>query len=542
MKIVGVLPLLTVLLALASCRNDGASASPDASLAGVDAAVPDITARVDSSAGLDGAADGPATSADAARGDLAATLVFEVAPCPGKPPANRTVVCGYVSVPEARGGSSSRTVRLAVAIVKSRAAAPLADPVVYLAGGPGGAAIATAFSLVAGSDGPFVGFLADRDLVVIDQRGTGASRPSLACPETDVILDPTIGPGPMMMLADLSPAAKAALAACRARLVGQGIDLSQYHTAANADDIDDVRRTLGYERWNLLGISYGTRLALEIMRRHPQGIRSVTIDSVVPPDVDLLAEHPSTVQRSFKLLFSMCEAQATCNRTYPGLRKALVDALDRLARAPAPATLSDGTKISLTAGLAMNVLSQLLYDETVWPFLPEFVYQLRDANYTVFVGILEELSEDESSISLGMHLSVQCADEYPFTSRSKVLAAVGALDADLRPYLANITYFAMCEIWNVAPSPATANEAVTSALPTLVLSGDLDPVTPPAWGARAATSLSGASVFTFKGVGHGVVSNACGASIARAFVTEPGKKPAPPCLGALGDPVFLIRR
>jgi pimeloyl-ACP methyl ester carboxylesterase len=159
--------------------------------------------------------------------------------------------------------------------------------------------------------GPMDAVLAKRDVLSIDQRGTGRSRPLLDCPEVNQAAMSPVPPA--MMMSRIAEA----LGRCRTRLAGMGIDLNQYQTNAAADDVEDVRRALGIAQWNLLGGSYGTRLALEVARRHPGGIRTLLLDSVSPPDVDLIGESGQNSVRVLESVWTICAAQPACNQAYP---------------------------------------------------------------------------------------------------------------------------------------------------------------------------------------------------------------------------------
>jgi pimeloyl-ACP methyl ester carboxylesterase len=192
-----------------------------------------------------------------------------------------TIACGMLTVREDRSQPNGATIQLAVAIIPTRSPTPAPDPVVYLAGGPGSAALSGAPRLARA----WAPFLANRDLIVFDQRGTGFSRPALRCPESERSSDAELG---RVLSADESVRAEvAALQRCHARLVREGVHLGAYTSAASAHDLEDLRVALGYGRWNLLGISYGTRLALTAMRDTPQSIRSVILDSTYPLQVNL---------------------------------------------------------------------------------------------------------------------------------------------------------------------------------------------------------------------------------------------------------------
>lgn len=244
--------------------------------------------------------------------------------------------CGYLSVPENRSESATRTIRLAVAVLKATGDGPAADPLVYLTGGPG-------YSELYGDLDRWLSFAAPlrtrRDLIFFDQRGVGLSRPALNCPElTAQFLARLAEPAGS---AESAARAAAALEACRDVLVRSGIDLSAYSSAAVADDIVDLMHELGYREWNLFGLSYGGRMALTAMREHPDGLRSVVLDSPVPLQVYFAADVPANFQRSLGLVFDACAAAAACDAAFPDLRRVALDLVDRLNASPVTVEVND---------------------------------------------------------------------------------------------------------------------------------------------------------------------------------------------------------
>jgi pimeloyl-ACP methyl ester carboxylesterase len=268
-------------------------------------------------------------------------------------PVLRTARCGYLTVPENRSTDNGRTIRLAVAIVPARSPTPAPDPIVHMTGGPGGIAILEAQALVG------AGFNRDRDLILMDQRGTLFSKPALTCSEID-----RFNARALSLPLD-APATRrlhvAATAACHRRLVGQGIDLGAYNTTENAADFADLRTALGIAEWNVFGVSYGTDLALTLMREHPEGIRTVTIDSVVPPDVVTLSGFWPNARDGFDDLFAACAAQPSCRRAHPRLKATFTRQVRRLEAHPVatrarPAPGAPAVKVTLDGGALANAL------------------------------------------------------------------------------------------------------------------------------------------------------------------------------------------
>jgi pimeloyl-ACP methyl ester carboxylesterase len=226
---------------------------------------------------------------------------FEKAACPIAVAAGERIDCGVLVVPEHRGKRSSRAIRLPVMILRSTATAPAPDPVVYLPGGPG---LSSVEGRTTGKGNPF---LAERDQILLEGRGNKFAQPSLACPELNA-----------PRTASAAEAVQtAAVARCRAALVAAGADLDGYTSAESADDLDDLRRLLGIRQWNLIGFSYGTRLAQTVLARHPEGVRSVVLDSVLPIDVNYDEMAASVLRRALDLVFDGCATDRQATHAIP---------------------------------------------------------------------------------------------------------------------------------------------------------------------------------------------------------------------------------
>ncbi|MEA2697881.1 MAG: hypothetical protein QOI66_2152 [Myxococcales bacterium] len=461
---------------------------------------------------------------DENRDGVTPTAAFQSGPCPVTLARGAPITCGTVTVPENYATGGPRTVRLAVAIAKSQAPASAGGtPLVYLAGGPGGSSI---------SDGLATGDLAevfaaiagDRDFVLVDQRGTGFSIPLLSCPG---MTSPVAMPGGMMMPGTLSPADRAQLIDCHDGFLRRGFDLDQYDTASSADDLDMIRQALGYPQWDLLGGSYGTRLALEVMRRHPDGLRAVILDSVMPPQVDVVAENPTGIYRALDLMFKRCEA-GQCGPDKLTLRTTFDQALAGVADMPIALAMA-GT--SFTAEMFVSLVGQLLYQRDTESYIASITTMVHDRD-SVSLSNFAGLFGGEGGISTGLHLSVMCREYVPFTTHEKIQAALEKIPEGLRPYLSMEKYFDMCSIWGVSPAPDAVRAAVSSPLPSLVLAGTIDPATPPTWSMLVSTSLSGSFYFEFPKIGHGVFVEPCGAQLITTFLPQPTTRPTDPaCLG-----------
>lgn len=474
------------------------------------------------------------------------TPVFEEESCDFDVVTDFAFRCGFLVVPEDRSApDNGREVRIHVAMFESNNPDAPDDPIIYLDGGPGGESLEPlAFSLsTTWSD-----FIEQRDMIFFDQRGVGLSTPSLKCQETREltfdVLDEDLPPEEYVAR-ELE-----ALARCRERLADEGIDLTQYTSATNAADVADLRTALGIEEWNLFGISYGTRLAETVMRDHPEGVRSVILDSTYTPDVDLIASAPQNFDRALETLFAGCAADQRCAAAYGDLETRLFDLVDRLDAAPLSAQIRDVFTNERYDALfdgqtLLGIVFQGLYSAEVIPLLPQMVAELEDGDTTTLGLLATNNLANGAFFSYGMNLSVQCNEEVPFTDEAAVAAAAAA-EPRLEEFFATasnvgVPVYEICELWQAGLSDAIENQPVTSDIPTLVLAGEYDPITPPAWGLRAASSLSNATYVEFPGVGHGAsLSGDCPLAVTLAFLDDPLAEVDQSCVAEMTGPGFIV--
>lgn len=434
--------------------------------------------------------------------DPAYRPVFEPAPCVFPIPPGTDPQCGYLVLPEDRARPQGNQVRLHTAIFSSSSPDPDPYPVIHLAGGPGSSSLEVARYLFA------VGLdevLESHDLILFDQRGTGYSEPHLGCPERERLAQ-------ALLDGDLSEqqageAVVESFRQCRERLSAQGIDLSAYNSAASAADLDDLRRALGYEQLNLYGVSYGTRLALTLLRDYPQAVRSAVLDSTYPPEVDLYASLAPNAQRAFDAFFASCAANAACDRSFPDLETVFYAQVDRLNQEPVQVSLiAAGEQHSalVTGELLIDVLFVGLYNPLVTAGMPAMIYELQRGETAILEQRLALYFEDAPAI--GMQMAVQCAEEFSFSSPERPYELAG----EVRPALAAFfpdslqPLYAVCQDWALPPARPYENEPVVTDRPLLILAGELDPITPPAWGRQVAESNTNARYYEFSGLGHWV--------------------------------------
>ena len=310
----------------------------------------------------------------------------------------------------------------------------------------------------------------------------------------------------------------------------------------------DLRVALGYPALNLYGVSYGTRLALTVMRTHPQGIRSVILDSVEPPVVNAITSPLASTARVFGVLFSGCAADPTCNAAFPHLQQTFYRVVAHLNAAPVTIHTQDQTgktyTVLLTGNGMIDLLFSALYVTPLIPDLPAMIALADQGNFRIPSAIYGLLQLTDASLHLGVYYSVECSEDAPFTTARQVTADAVVLDPVIRPdiLVGQLGELQVCRRWDVGSAPAAQRQPVTSAIPTLILSGQYDPITPPANGAMAARTLRHSFFFTFPGVGHGVylLGGPCPTHITWAFLDNPTRRPQAGCIVTMREPKFAV--
>jgi pimeloyl-ACP methyl ester carboxylesterase len=397
--------------------------------------------------------------------------------------------CGFLRVFENRVSQQGRMIDLRVMVVRADSR-PAREAVFMLSGGPGTGSTTMA-PMAEGWARPV---RASMDVVLIDQRGTGASHP-LECP-SEAQTDPAAIFGHLYDVKHLD--------ACRAQLE-QVADLTQYTTEAAAADIDTARAALGYERITLLGASYGTRLAQAYARRFPDRVRAMVLDGVLPFDVRVPLTFAATAQHSFERLAQRCATDPSCRGKHPHLAADFARLVARLDADPMPATVrgaSGPVTVSMTRGDFGYAVRGILYDRAAFETLPEMIGR------AVSSGDLSDFAQAywrrrvrfDDTLALGMYLSVVCAEDVPFIRDDEVgPASAGAF---LGRYLVD-EYRAACAVWRRGAVPTDAHRPLTARVPALLISGQFDPVTPPEFADRVARSLPGARVILSPFTAHG---------------------------------------
>ncbi|MFN8565331.1 MAG: alpha/beta hydrolase [Anaerolineae bacterium] len=464
---------------------------------------------------------------------------FEYTDCPFDVPQGETlgnsIDCGYFLVPEDYADPNSPEIYLAVAILYANTDSPAPDPVIYLAGG---LAPARCWRSIAGWKIPFV----SRDIILLDQRGTGYSEPSLSCP-------------------DAGDNATDAEAASLSRLLGrsgrESVGVQQHPVrcrrggaarSAGLRRVESVRRFL----WHAAGAGDDPR--------QPDGRAQRNLDSTYPPQVNDQEEASSDEVTTFSVLFNGCAADSVCNDAYPDLENVFYQTVDQLNSQPGeyvatdPAT-GEESDATLSGDGLVEALYQAMYVTGNIPYLPAMIYAVSEGDY----GLLDDINsgaildsekarvptrrQDEPSDDAdAMFNSVTCSEEIPFNDYEASIADAESTPPEVRDGLVGVeSMFQTCEIWDVTPAPEFEAEPVVSDLPVLVLAGEYDPATPPAWGEIAAETLSNSFFFEFPGVGHGTIDGGdCPRSIFLAFLDDPTTEPDASCIAEMTPPEFVV--
>lgn len=483
---------------------------------------------------------------------------FAPAECPIPIPDGLRADCGYLTVAESRqNAANQRTIRLAVAILRSPNPNKAPDAAILLSGGPGQPALPL-LSLVGAAYAPV---LAQRDIVFVDQRGTGYSQPALNCaPAGGTATTRTGG----LITIGAQPAERpevlqfqlAQLLECGRQLQAQGIDLAAYNTVENAADLEDLRRALGVPQWNLIGGSYGTRLALTAMQYRPETIRSAVLDSVYPLEANFHTGVFGSYNQSLSRLFAACAAETACATAYPGLETAFVQLIERMNAEP-PAlpvfNLETGeviTYIPVTGVDLSSIIFQLLYSTPVIPLLPRLIAESAAGNYEILSVLISALLTESVPggvplVSQGMQVAVQCNEDATFATPRDFVAA---RDANRRvsalAFLAtfNEAYLEVCAAWGLRATNQAENQPVRSNVPSLLIGGEFDPITPPQNAHQQAKNLGRASVVIVPRGGHTPsFTSPCLANAIAAFIGNPGQAPDTSCLAAEAPLPFAVR-
>jgi len=431
------------------------------------------------------------------------------------------VECGHLLVPEVRDRRNGRTLRLAVMII--RAAEPAGrPPLVFLHGGPGLNAVTSRFPINAVR----WGLSQHRDVIVYDQRGTGLSEPHL-CPEV------------VESSGDIADEARSAAAAraCVASLRAAGIEPAAFSTAANVADAIDLRRSLGYRTWDIYGVSYGSRLAQELMRRDRTGIRAVILDRPMPVGVRFYAETPRSFQIALERVFKACAAQPACRTAFPSVEEDFYANYDELTARPidvAPENSTSGP-VRLDGRRFVREVQHRLRSTRLMPTIPLLLSELRRGDrdraaralLAATIGAAERLNPTNQLV-----ISHDVCGKALTAAKESVRRRLPAA------FLPSIDSTASCSLWQERFANPSTDRPVNSDLPTLILTAEFDDRTPTTFGRQIADTLKRSYLYEMHGEVHSAeVGSDCQGAILRQFLENPGREPDASCVD---DPLPLV--
>ncbi len=454
---------------------------------------------------------------------------FVPGPCPKPPspiPELKTARCGKLFVPEDRAHPNGKTISLSVAVIPAKAATPKPDPIVWLAGGPGDDAITEIPWAIAG------GLNRNRDVIFMSQRGTYSARPKLTCPVVDRWAEKTLN-----LPYDAPATGHAYVAAtkkCRAQLLKKGVDLSAYNSLESSNDLDELRRALGVKEWNVYGISYGTDLALNYMRMHPQGIRSVGIDGIFPPPLAGGVAAETSAGEGINAVSKACSEDARCHRRYGDIGATWRRLVRKYQAAPRTVRVPvQGVK----GKVAVKISGGMLLQWTVSPGthlagkVPADVDALAHGNPVPIASSWAAPKLNPAGIGVlsnGLFYGVSCGEWVPYESEASVIAAARrafpTLPRSIWKNAPNLPFMRQnCAAWKVPKVPAEVRDVTHSRIPTLVISAQYDGQTAASFGPLVARTLPNSTVVTIPNVAHVAFAspspqaNACAQRIARSF-------------------------
>ncbi|HEY0715654.1 MAG TPA: alpha/beta fold hydrolase, partial [Polyangia bacterium] len=441
-----------------------------------------------------------------------ADLRFQSRPCTerGEGPG-LTTTCGIVALPERYEDPGGGNVVIRVAMMAGGPAAAEQPPVVLLDGPAGGSGIASAIYQAAWAvERPLQKLLANHNVLAIDLRGTGASEPRLAC--EGLRLEP-LSPPP----ADRFEFTGSPITRCVQALGEQGVTLAAYGTRTAAVDVAQVVRALGFKRFHLVGSGYGARVALELLRVAPGGVEAVVLDSLTPPDVDALLEEGASFEAALNAVYALCAADPACQAVAPELPTALPTVVRRLAASPVDLSTHGGL-VTLNGRSFLQAVQSTLRDGGSPDVLIRQLERARVGDYGYFAAVL---GSPRQASSLPVNLTVMCAEQMAFTSPEAIEMRAAAQAAPFADALLARYYAVACPLWPVGRSSTQLREPVSSPLPTLLLHGRLDPVTPGYWMRTAQRTLGGGRTLELPQEGHAVLRRPCGATLAAKFLQQP---------------------
>jgi len=445
---------------------------------------------------------------------------------------------GYLEILENRQDPNSQTIEIPVYIFNSRSENPKKDPIIYTVGGPGSTTMPTAQYM------NYYKYLDDRDFILVEQRGNYYAKPHLDCPEWSQAIYESNQPD--FDIKDYDKVFENAAKKCRERLEKKGIDLNGYNTNEIAADINDLVNILEIEKYNLLTISYSTKIAQVLIRDYPDKIRCVVMDSPLPLEVNYDEESVQNLLESVTKLLDGCENDTACNSTYPNIKNRFLEYLREKTENPLKVEIENPkngeTEVFYLKGEDLITIFTSASTGDV-PNIPFEINRLLNYDLTSVKEQLSYLFQDPSiGAGVGMRLSVWCAEENPFNSIERVKRETNKYP-EVKGLSPAVFDDGLCKIWGVKKVEEIENQAVKSNIPILFISGEYDNETPSKWAKSMKPNFINSYHLIFKGWKHTPTtnwSNQCAMQSANDFFNNPEEEPNPNCFGEIGSPEFKI--
>lgn len=440
-------------------------------------------------------------------------------------------LCTVFTVPENYDDPESRQVALKVMVIPSLSDLVEPDPLVLLAGGPGQAA--TDLVQVAQI---FTRTRTERDIVLVDQRGTGELSPfdcQLSEEESEALIlsDPPVEEVLAIQMQVLEDC-----------LATMDANAEFYTTDIALRDLDAIRQWLGYSSFNLWGASYGSRAALAYLQAYPESTRTVIIDAIAPVQISLPLYSDRDASASMAAVFADCASEEHCNAAYPDLENRYLELLEKL-ETPQPFRIRDDKDFSVIEGSLtsmefQSLLRQVLYSREAQRLIPFIIDQAWQENYDPMLALAGQYSE--ALINQGMFLSVICNEDATL-HEGATIEALSETDFLLESAIFNTFVLDACAIWPKREIPASYFEPVDVDKPVLIFSGTLDPITPPVWGELVDDNLPNSMHLIVEGFGHGTLSSQCAATLMYNFI-ETGSlgELETDCINSFGRRPFFV--
>lgn len=438
------------------------------------------------------------------------------------PDVKEPTLCGTIEVFETRQAKSGRRIPLNVVLLPAFEKERLPDPIFVLQGGPGQAAT----KLADFYDDIFGELRKKRDIVLVDQRGTGKSN-SLGC-QID-----SAAP-----VEEFLP--EEAIKKCKMELQKKA-DIRQYTTTIAMQDLDEVRQRLGYQLINIYGTSYGTWAAFVYLRMFPGSVRTLVLKGLVPPTMQLSVTTAFDSEQAMNTLISDCKADAECGKAFPNLRQDYEGLLERLRKAPIPVKVSDTQTAAFTRAAFALTLRALLHAPSSSTQIPLMIHQASQGNLIPLFQTYSKVRDSyQKELSLGMFLIIYCSEEIP---RINARTLPNDLDSTFHGDTWLSQFLRICPDWPKGEIPADFHKPIQSDKPVLLISGGLDPVTPQRWAAEAAKTLPNSLNVVVPKAGHSFnLMKGCVDPIITEFVQKgSGKGIDTSCVNKIQRPPFAVK-